>query len=81
MDYISPENYEKLQSLMRNIFELGPDTEIEELEQDECENWTSARHLSLVMEMESCFGVKFKIDEVVQMRSFPEIVQTLQGKL
>jgi len=42
--------------------------------------WTSVAHLSLVLELESAFGVTFGNDEIVSMGSVAAILERLREK-
>lgn len=42
--------------------------------------WTSVAHLSLVLELEKAFGVKFANDEIIAMGSVAAIAERLKLK-
>jgi acyl carrier protein len=71
----------KLLDLMIEHLELEKLFDAEELEQDLVEGWDSSRHLSLIMEIESQFDVAFRIEEIMEMRSFNDIADFLNQKL
>jgi acyl carrier protein len=78
---LSPENHQKLKDLFIRYFELESNTQVEDISQETLEDWTSVRHLGLVMEIEAEFGVRFIIDEVTEMQSFRDVGSYLQRKL
>lgn len=78
---LSPENHQKLKELFIRYFELESNTQVEDISQETLEDWTSVRHLGLVMEIEAEFGVRFIIDEVTEMQSFRDVGSYLQRKL
>lgn len=77
---IQKENRARLKELFITFFDLAPDTAVDDMAQDLQEEWTSVRHLALIMEIETLFGVRFLIDEVTQMRSFEDIENVLFNK-
>jgi acyl carrier protein len=78
---LSPENHQRLKELFIRYFELESNTQVEDISQETLEDWTSVRHLGLVMEIEAEFGVRFIIDEVTEMQSFRDVGSYLQSKL
>ncbi len=78
---LSPENHQRLKELFIRYFELESNTQVEDISQETLEDWTSVRHLGLVMEIEAEFGVRFIIDEVTEMQSFRDVGSYLQRKL
>lgn len=69
---------EKILEILKRVFELEHvDTGCSQLN---CENWDSLRHLDLVVELESEFGVELEPEEIAQMKSFEEIKRILQSK-
>ncbi len=70
-----------MKSLFTSYFKLEPHTQVEDISQESFEDWTSVRHLGLIMEIESEFAVRFIIDEVTEMRSFQDIIYCLQRKI
>jgi acyl carrier protein len=78
---LNQDDYHRLKSLVFQHLEIDAGTFEKEVTQDDVSNWSSSRHLSLIMEIEAQFGVSFKIEEVVEMVSFDEIVNGLERKL
>ena len=66
-------------SIMRSVFE--DDTVNETCSQNNCEKWDSLHHLNLISELEDEFDVEFEPKEIVAMRGFTAIRDTLITKL
>ncbi len=47
---------------------------------NELPGWTSVAHLSLVLELEKAFNVRFANDEIASLGSVPAIVAALRRK-
>jgi acyl carrier protein len=47
---------------------------------DSLSQWDSLAHLNLVMAIEKHFGVKFTLDEIVELRDLPTIRGLIQKK-
>ena len=46
-----------------------------------CDKWDSLRHLNLIVELESEFGVEFDPEEISGMKCFEDIERVLTQKL
>ena len=49
--------------------------------QQNCDKWDSLRHLNLIVELESEFGVEFDPEEISGMKCFEDIERVLTQKL
>lgn len=78
---LSEVNHQKLRNLFIRYFRLEPEIQVEDIDQEFLPEWTSARHLGLIMEIEAEFGIRFVIDEVTKMVSFQDITYYFQGKI
>jgi acyl carrier protein len=61
--------------------EVPPETVPQTATQGSPEKWDSLGHLSVVMELETEFGVSFTMDEAIGMRSVPDAVRILKGRV
>lgn len=78
---LTEELYAKLKSTICKHLKIDESTDEAEIEQELVEAWTSAKHLSLIMEIEHKFKVKFSIDEIVKMTSFEVLADCIADKL
>ena len=44
-------------------------------------NWDSLRHLTLILEIEKNFNIKFKNDEIIKIFSIKDLTKTLESKI
>ena len=65
---------EKILFVLKNVLGL-------ELSQQNCDKWDSLRHLNLIVELESEFGVEFDPEEISGMKCFEDIERVLTQKL
>lgn len=75
---LSEEHYQALKLLVYDQLDLESNISEDEVEQDFIENWSSSKHLSLIMEIESKFNISFKIEDVLRMNTFESIVQRIE---
>lgn len=60
-------------TLQKPLEIVGP-----QAEQDDVEGWDSLGQLNIIMELEERFGVSFTTEQVIQMRSVPQIATTIE---
>ena len=69
---------EKVLEILKNIFELdGVDATCS---QENCDKWDSMGMLSLVVELESEFGISIEPEEIAELTSFKNIIELLKKK-
>ncbi len=71
----------QLNEVFRDIFD---DDELEitpETTANDIEDWDSLRHVSLMVNVEKVFGVKFTSGQVVGLKNVGELVDLLNAKL
>jgi len=72
---------DKIATVMSAVLAI-PDTEINENTSPESvEHWDSLKHMNLVVALEEEFDIEFDDDEIMDMNSYPTIVETVGGKL
>ena len=59
---------EKILCVLKNV--LGLESATKALSQQNCDKWDSLRHLNLIVELESEFGVEFDPEEISGMKCF-----------
>lgn len=70
---------EKILCVLKNV--LGLESATTALSQQDCDKWDSLRHLNLIVELESEFGVEFDPEEIAEMKSIEDIERLLKQKL
>ncbi len=69
---------ERLKNIMANVFGI----EVEEINEmtsvDNCEQWDSFQHMSLIVAIEEEFGLNLDDDEVLRMKDFASIIDVLE---
>ncbi|MGZ7443447.1 hypothetical protein [Paenibacillus sp. TH7-28] len=81
MDQLEQRWREELVTLVYEHLEIPRCTNPSDVNQDTIETWGSSRHLSLIMEIESAFGISFRIEEVMNARSFDDLAYLLSCKI
>ena len=72
---------EKLTPIFRKVFK-EPALEITAtLSANDVEKWDSLSHLILISTVESEFGVKFKLKELVAMKNASDLIKLIETKL
>lgn len=66
---------EKVLEILKDVFEL--DSVDETCSQETCEKWDSMGQLNLVVELEAAFGVSLEPEQIVEMRSFQDVVRII----
>ena len=72
---------EKIREIMADIFEMKVGDLPVSFAQSDIENWSSLRHLSLIVELESAFHVSFEPEEINEMTSFEKVLQVTSQKV
>lgn len=66
---------DQIKEVMRRTFNLN---EIPgDISQYNCEKWDSLRHLNLIVELETVFNVTFEPEEIVRIKDFQDIFNTI----
>ena len=75
------EAYEKPNSVFRDIFDDEDITVNDATTADDIEDWDSLEHISLVVAVEKCFGIKFTMGEVMGMKNVGEMTDIILGRI
>ena len=71
---------ERLKNIMANVFGI----EVEEINEmtsvDNCEQWDSFQHMSLLVAIEEEIGLNLDDDEVLRMKDFASIIDVLETR-
>jgi acyl carrier protein len=63
----------RLQEIVRAALDLPPDTEVTRVRQLGVESWDSLAHVSLMLAIESEFGVSIDVADQIQLTSYAAI--------
>ena len=79
---LSPQKKSKagLASLLQGLFNLQAEQYSELLTVEQIANWDSLKHMELITELESEYGVTFEMLEIIHMQSVQNIIDTLTVK-
>ncbi len=72
---------DKIRVIMADIFEMKVSDLPASFTQSDIENWTSLRHLSLIVELESACSISFEPAEINEMVSFEKVLQVTSQKV
>lgn len=72
---------EKLTAIFRTTFNDSELVLSDEMNASDVENWDSLTHMLMISEVESQFGIRFKLKELNQLKSVGDIVRLLEEKL
>ncbi len=75
------EVYEKLNEIFRDNFDDESITVNENTTADDIEDWDSLEHINLIASIESEFGMKFTMGEVVTMKNVGEMVGIILSRI
>ena len=73
--------FTKIQQAFHDAFEIDPKLVSMDTAPNDIPGWDSVGHLALASSLESSFGVRFDVDELMEMENVREIVRILQSKL
>lgn len=72
--------FEKLNEVFRLVFDDDSITVSRETTASDIDEWDSLMHITLIGEVESVFGIKFSMKEVVGMKNVGEMVDIILTK-
>ncbi len=73
---------EKLKKIFADLFSMGLGDINDSMSIETVQSWDSLRQMQIVVALEENFEIEpFSVDEIVAMRSFPDIKKILTGKL
>lgn len=72
----------KIEQIFREVMELDDDVELRsDMNSDNLDEWDSLASMSLIMELEKEFGIKYEFDDILQMDSLEAVIQITAGKV
>lgn len=69
----------KLEEIVRSVLGLAPDADATAASQHSVEKWDSLAHVTLMLAVESEFGVAIDVDSQVRLTSYTAIKQWLEA--
>jgi acyl carrier protein len=78
MNATQNELFEKVRMVVARTFKVSPDTVTPQASLGQLPGWDSFGHLTLMMEIEKEFGVRFPTDKINQPRNMAEICELLR---
>jgi len=70
----------KLKSVFQKVLEEKDITITRELTAQDIEKWDSLRHIQLISEVETTFGIKFKLREIMHMNNVGDLIDLIDAK-
>ena len=75
------EVFERLNEVFRDVFDDESITVNDQTTADDIEDWDSLEHINLMAAVESEFGIKFSMGQVVTMKNVGEMVEIILQKV
>ncbi len=75
------EVFEKLNAVFRDVFDEESITVNDSTTADDIEGWDSLEHINLIAAVESEFGIKFSMGQVVTMKNVGEMADIILQKI
>lgn len=69
----------KVNDIFHDVFDDDSIAVSEETTADDVEDWDSLMHITLISEVESAFGFKFQMKDVVGMKNVGEMIDIIQN--
>jgi acyl carrier protein len=70
----------QLTSIFQNVFQDNGLTIARDMTAQDVERWDSLSHIQLITEVETAFGVKFKLREVMNMKNVGDLIDLIHIK-
>jgi acyl carrier protein len=71
---------DKLTDVFEKVFPENDLTITRTMTADDIEEWDSLRHIQLISEVETAFGTKFKLREVLSMKNVGDLIDLIHTK-
>lgn len=75
------EVFERLNEVFRDVFDDETITVTENTTADDIEDWDSLEHINLMAAVESEFGIKFSMGQIMTMKNVGEMVDIILQKI
>ena len=74
---------EEVRKLLSGIFEVvlnQPVQLTDKMTPDDIDNWDSLTNMTIISEIESQWGIKFKLRDIIRMKTVGDIIDTILKK-
>jgi|UniRef100_UPI004029E45B acyl carrier protein len=74
---------EEVRKLLSGIFEVvlnQPVLLTDDMTPDDIDNWDSLTNMTIISEIESQWGIKFKLRDIIRMKNVGDIIDTIIKK-
>jgi acyl carrier protein len=75
------ELHDQLEEVFRQVFDNENLTLVDEMTASDIEGWDSVAHINLMFGIEQAFGIRFKGNELAEMKNISELKQFLASKV
>jgi len=75
------EIYEQLNEVFRDVFDDGTIEVNDQTTSKDIEDWDSLEHINLIAAIETQFGMKFTMGQVVTMKNVGEMVDIISSQI
>lgn len=72
---------ERLTVIFRNVFTDNGLVITDEMTSNDVEKWDSLTHMLMISEVETAFGIKFKLKDLNKMKNVGNLIEIIQTKL
>lgn len=72
---------ERLTGIFRNVFTDNGLVITDEMTSNDVEKWDSLTHMLMITEVETVFGIKFKLKDLNKMKNVGNLIEIIQTKL
>ena len=72
--------FERINAIFRDVFDDDSIVVVDETMADHIEDWDSLMHINLVLAIESEFGVKFSLSEVIGFQNVGEVADVIEAR-
>ncbi len=73
--------FAETEKIFRIIFEDDSLTINEDMNSNDISLWDSLHHVTLLSMLQETFGISFDIDEIIEMETVRDIIDTIYGKV
>jgi len=70
----------KLKAVFQKVFDENDIPITREMTAQDVEGWDSLRHVQLISAVESAFGIKFKLREILGMKNVGDLIDLIHAK-
>jgi acyl carrier protein len=70
----------RLSSIFQDVFQDNNLTLTRDMTAQDVENWDSMRHIQLITEVETAFGIKFRLREIMSMKNVGDLIDLIRLK-